>query len=57
MSYRLKFCLYMLAAVTLVSVAAFLLHPLGRSVNLVFAFTAAYLTIMIGRRVLRRKNL
>ena len=57
MPYRLKFSLYMLAAVTLVSLLAFLLHPLGRVANLVFAFSSVYLTIVLGRRVLGRKNL
>jgi hypothetical protein len=57
MSYRVKFSLYMLAAVTLVSVLAFLLYPLVRIANLVVAFASAYLTIVLGRRVLGRKDL
>lgn len=47
----------MLAAVTLVSVLAFLRYPLCRVANLVFALASAYLTILLGRRVLGRKNL
>jgi hypothetical protein len=39
-----------------VVVLANLLSPLGLLVNLVFAVAAAYLAIIIGRRVLGRKH-
>jgi len=41
----------------MVVVAARWLAPYGWGVNLLFSFAEAYLAIVIGRRVLGRKNL
>ncbi len=58
MPYALKFYLYLfVAGVVMVVVAARWLAPYGWGVNLLFSFAEAYLAIVIGRRVLGRKNL
>ncbi len=57
MPYALCFYLYLLVAGVVVVVIAVWLSPLGLLVNIVFAVAAAYLTIIIGRRVLGRKQL
>ena len=49
-------CLVAAGAVAFV-VSGCLLPSVGGVVNLVFAITAAYLTIVVGRRVLGRKQL
>src|SRR5207253_1576253 len=56
MPYALRFYLYPFVAGVLAFVAAGLLAPYGRGVNLLFALAAAYLVIVIGRRVLGRKR-
>ncbi len=57
MPYTAGFYLYLFVAGVVVVVLARLLSPLGLLVNLVFADAAAYLAIIIGRRVLCRQNL
>ncbi len=57
MPYALCFYLYLLVAGVVGVVIAVWLSPLGLLVNIVFAVAAAYLTIIIGRRVLGRKQL
>jgi Flp pilus assembly protein TadB len=57
MPYALRFYLSLFVAGVLVVLLAVLLSPLGRIVNLLFAIAAGYLTIVIGRRVLGRKQL
>jgi len=52
---RLYLCLFVVGFVAFV--LADWLSPLGPLVNAVLAAVAAYLTILIGRRVLGRKNL
>ena len=56
MPYTAGFYLYLFVAGVVV-VLARLLSPLDLLVNLVFAVAAAYLAIIIGRRVLGRQNL
>ena len=57
MPYALRFYLYLFVAGVVVTVLAVWLRPYGSLVNIAFAFAAAYLVIIIGRRVLGRKNL
>ena len=57
MPYVLRFYIYLLVAGVVALVLALWLTPLGPIVNAVFAIVAAYLTIVIGRRVFGRKNL
>jgi hypothetical protein len=57
MPYTLRFYLYLFAAGVLVLVVAVRLAPLGLLVNLIFGFGAAYLTIIVGRRLFGRNNL
>ena len=57
MPYTAGFYRYLFVAAVVVVVLARLLSPLGLLVNLVFAVAAAYLAIIIGRRVLGRQNL
>jgi hypothetical protein len=57
MPYRLFYLLLFVAGVIMVVVAAGWLAPYGWAVNLVCPFAEAYLAILIGRRVLGRKNL
>lgn len=57
MPYWLKFTLYRLAAGVVVAVLVAVFSPLGRVVNIGVAFVAAYLTIIIDRRVLGRRQL
>jgi len=57
MPYWLKFTLYLMASGVVVAILAAVLSPLGRVVNLGVAFVAAYLTIIIYRWVLGRKQL
>jgi|SoiMethySBSTD1v2_1073268.scaffolds.fasta_scaffold40119_4 membrane protein implicated in regulation of membrane protease activity len=56
MPYTASFYLYLFVAGVVVVVLANLLSPLGLLVNLVFAVAAAYLAIVIGRRVLGRSG-
>jgi hypothetical protein len=51
MPYTAGFYLYLFVAGVVVVVLARLLSPLGLLVNLVFTVAAAYLAIIIGRRV------
>jgi hypothetical protein len=53
MPYWLKFALYLIVAWSVTFVLASLLGPLGRVINVLFSFAAAYLAVIIGRRVLR----
>jgi len=57
MSYALKFYLLLGVAEVVVFLVARWLSPWGLAVNLVFALAAAYLFIVVGQRVLGRKNL
>jgi hypothetical protein len=57
MPYALRFYLYLLVAAAGAFVLAVWLTPLGAIVNAVFAIVAAYLVIIVGRRVFGRKNL
>jgi len=57
MPYALRFYIYLFVAGVVAVVVVRLLSPLGLLVNLIFAAVAAYLAIIIGRRVLGRKNL
>ena len=57
MPYALRFYLYLLVAGVVTVVLAVWLSPLGPIVNLLFAVVAAYLVIVVGRRVLGRKQL
>jgi len=52
MAYWLKFTLYLLIAGSVTFVLALLLGPLGRVINVVFSFIAAYVAVIVGRRVL-----
>jgi hypothetical protein len=57
MPYALRFYLYLFVAGVVVVVISVWLSPYGRAVNVAFAVIVAYLVVIIGRRVLRRKNL
>ena len=57
MPYTVGFYLYLFVAGVVALVLARLLSPLGLLVNLVLAIAAAYLAIIIGRRVFGRQNL
>ena len=58
MPCALRFYPYFFVACVVVTVIAVWLRPYGLLVNIVFAFAAAYLVIIIiGRRLLGRKNL
>ena len=57
MPYALKFYLLLGITEVVVFLVARWLSPWGLAVNLGFALAAAYLFIIIGRRVLGRKNL
>jgi membrane associated rhomboid family serine protease len=57
MPYALRFYLYLFVAGVVVVVLSVWLSPYGLAVNVAFAVIAAYLVVIIGRRVLRRKNL
>ena len=57
MPYALRFYLYLLVAATGAFVLAVWLTPLGAIVNALFAIAAGYLVIVVGRRVLGRKQL
>ena len=57
MPYALRFYVYLFVACVVSFVVAVWLSPLGLPVNLGFLLFAAYLTIVIGRRVLGRKYL
>jgi hypothetical protein len=57
MPYALKYYLLLGLAEVVVFLVARWLSPWGLAVNLAFALAAAYLFIIIGRRVLGRKNL
>ena len=57
MPYALRFYLYLLVVGVVTVVLAVWLSPLGPIVNLLFAVVAAYLVIVVGRRVLGRKQL
>jgi len=56
MPYTAGFYLCLFVAGVVAVVLARLLSPLGLLVNLVFAVAAAYLAMIIGRRVLGRKH-
>jgi hypothetical protein len=55
-AYALKLYLYLFVAGVVGFLAARWLSPLGLFVNLICAFPAAYLTILIGRRILNKPN-
>jgi uncharacterized membrane protein len=57
MPYGLKFMLYLVVAGFVVVTLANLLTPLGAVFNALFALVAGYLGVIVGRRVLGRKNL
>jgi uncharacterized membrane protein len=57
MPYGLKFMLYLVVAGFVVVTLTNLLTPLGAVFNALFALVAGYLGVIVGRRVLRRKNL
>jgi membrane protein implicated in regulation of membrane protease activity len=57
MPYVLLLYLYLFVVGVVVVVLSVWLSPYGLAVNIAFALIAAYLVIIIGRRVLRRKNL
>ena len=57
MPYALRFYIYFFVACVVVTVVAVWLRPYGLTVSIAVAFAEAYLTIIIGRRVLGRKNL
>lgn len=57
MPYALRFYIYLFVAGVVAVVVAHLLSPLGLLVNLGLAVLAPYVGIIIGRRVLGRKNL
>ncbi len=52
MPYWLKFTLYLIVAWLVTFFLARLLGPLGRFVNVVFSFAAAYVVVIIARRIL-----
>ena len=54
MRYWLRFTLYLIIAGSITFFLALLLGPLGRVVNVVFSFIAAYVVMIIGRRMLNR---
>jgi hypothetical protein len=53
-SYVLKLYLYLFVAGAVGFLVARWLSPLGLLVNLICAFPAAYLTILIGRRIFNK---
>jgi len=57
MPYWLKFSSYPFGVESMAFTIAGMLKPFGRGVNRLFAIVAPYLIIIIGRRVLGRKNL
>jgi hypothetical protein len=57
MSYALRFYIYLFVADVVAVVIAIWLSPFGLIVNLAFALVLAYLTVVLGRWVLGRKNL
>jgi len=57
MPYALRFYLYLFVAFVVITVLAVRIWPYGLLVYIVFSITAAYLIIIIGRRVLGRKQL
>jgi hypothetical protein len=52
MPYALGLYLYLFAADVVLVVLAVWLSPFGRIVNITFVLAAAYLTFLVGRRVL-----
>ena len=56
MSYSTKLHLYLLFAGVLVTVIAVWLAPLGLLVNIAFAVVAAYLWIIVGRRIFNKPD-
>ena len=56
MPYALRFYTYLLTAGFVMAVVADILAPLGMIATLSFAATMPYVAIVIGRRVLGRKN-
>jgi hypothetical protein len=57
MPYALKLGLYLIAAGYITVVIADLYSPLGAALNALLAVALPYLLIVIGRRLLGRKNL
>ena len=57
MPYAIRFYLYLLIAGIVVVGGAVWLSPLGLAVNIVYTLAVGYLGIVVGRRVLGRKNL
>jgi hypothetical protein len=58
MPYAVKFYVYIFVAnVLVVVIVARWIHPFGFVASLAFGLVFAYLTILVGRRVLGRKNL
>ena len=56
MPYVLRFYLYLFVACVLATIISVWLAPLGLLVNLTVAFTAAYLWVIIGRRLLNKPD-
>jgi hypothetical protein len=52
MPYWLKFALYSISAFGVTFFIARLLGPLGRTVNVMFSFAAAFVGVIIARRIL-----
>jgi hypothetical protein len=54
MRYWLRLTLYLILAGSITFFLALLLGPLGRIVNVAFSFIAAYVVMIIGRRMFNR---
>jgi hypothetical protein len=54
MRYWLRLTLYLILAGSITFFLALLLGLLGRIVNVAFSFIAAYVVMIIGRRILNR---
>ena len=56
MPYIVRLCLYWLVVAALVVAIAVWLAPFGLHVNLLFAFSAAYAWIILGRWIFNRPD-
>ena len=56
MPYTLKFYIYLFVAGIAVTVGVVWLAPLGLTVNLIFAISAAYLWINVGRWIFNKPD-
>jgi len=53
MPYRLRLVLYLISAGSLGFILAAILEPVGWGLNLLFSIAAAYVVIIVGRRLFR----